>query len=77
MKRYLVFYADAYYPLGGIDDFIGDYDTIEEAIKVVQETHRKNIKDDVNWDYALANILDIQTSKVVFNTKNEINLVMS
>lgn len=31
MKRYLAFVGDAYYPRSGIQDFIGDFDNIEEA----------------------------------------------
>jgi hypothetical protein len=32
MKRYWLFYYDAYYPLGGMDDFIESFDSLEEAI---------------------------------------------
>ena len=32
MKRFLVFCCETYYPKGGMDDFIGDFDTIEDAI---------------------------------------------
>jgi hypothetical protein len=31
MKQYLVFVFDQFYPLGGWDDFVGSYDSIEEA----------------------------------------------
>lgn len=31
MKRYLLFGGADYYPGGGMNDFMGDYDTIEEA----------------------------------------------
>jgi hypothetical protein len=31
LKRFLAFGGDNYYPGGGWDDFIGDYDTIEQA----------------------------------------------
>ena len=31
MKRYLVFVGSDYYPLGGWGDFVGDYNTLEEA----------------------------------------------
>ncbi len=29
MKRYLAFYGMNYYPCGGMDDFIGDFDSLE------------------------------------------------
>lgn len=31
MKRYLLFAGDNYYPSGGVNDFVMDYDTVEEA----------------------------------------------
>ena len=31
MKKYLVFYGYVYYPEGGMNDFHGDFDTIEEC----------------------------------------------
>jgi hypothetical protein len=31
MKKYLVFAFWTYYPSGGMEDFIGDTDTLEEA----------------------------------------------
>jgi hypothetical protein len=40
MKRYLAFVGYAYYPNGGMDDFLGDFDTAEEAIKAINTTIR-------------------------------------
>lgn len=34
MKRYWLFVYDTYYPRGGMIDFAGSYDTIEEPIKL-------------------------------------------
>jgi len=31
MKRFFLFHWDGYYPEGGMNDFLGDFDTIEEA----------------------------------------------
>ena len=31
MKRFLAFAGSRYYPSGGWEDFIGDFDTLEEA----------------------------------------------
>lgn len=31
MKRYLLFSGEDYYPIGGWKDFIGDFDSAEEA----------------------------------------------
>ncbi len=38
MKRFMVFAGDSYYPEGGMADFLGDYETIEEAITAVTAT---------------------------------------
>lgn len=34
MKRYLVFFGNAFYPIGGWADFYSSFDTPEEARKV-------------------------------------------
>ena len=36
MKRYLVFVFDTYYPLGGMSDCKGDFDTLEECEKCLE-----------------------------------------
>jgi len=39
MKRYLAFAGETYYPGGGWEDYIGTYDTIEEARAVLKEKY--------------------------------------
>ena len=58
MKKYLAFYGDVYYPSGGMDDFIGDYYTKEEAIEAIKKAHVKNRLDDKVWEWAWANVWD-------------------
>lgn len=36
MKRYLLFKGAFYYPMGGWDDFAGDFGTLEEAVAAAQ-----------------------------------------
>lgn len=50
MKRYLLFAGNYFYPLGGWNDFVGDYDTIEEALQYavkewwhIVDSHTKSI----------------------------------
>jgi menaquinone-dependent protoporphyrinogen IX oxidase len=51
MKRYLLFAGEDYYPRGGWSDFIGDFDTIDEA---------KNYKIEyIDW----IQIVDLETGK--------------
>jgi hypothetical protein len=41
MKRYLLFAYDIYYPSGGQDDVIGDYDSLDEAKEAIKKnSHR-------------------------------------
>ena len=58
MKQYFAFYGDYYYPSGGMDDFVGDYDTKEEAIEAIEKTHLKNRPDDKVWEWAWGNVWD-------------------
>lgn len=37
MKRYLAFGGDQYYPGGGWDDFVGDFDSKGEAIEAAKK----------------------------------------
>lgn len=38
MKAYLLFAGSHYYPLGGVEDYIGDFDSIEEAVEEFHES---------------------------------------
>ena len=56
MKRYLLFIGKCYYPNGGMDDFVGDFDTIEECEKVYNckmregfNKHWKTLEKYLNW----------------------------
>lgn len=35
MKRYLAFFGHEYYPMGGMEDFIGDFDSVDEALQAI------------------------------------------
>jgi hypothetical protein len=49
MKQYFAFYGDCYYPSGGMDDFIGDFDTKEEAFQAIKKEYAKIITYDSFW----------------------------
>ena len=55
MKKYLAFYGAAYYPSGGMDDFIGDYETLEEAIQTINKKHKEDSYGET-WEYAWASV---------------------
>jgi len=58
MKQYLAFYGDSYYPSGGMDDFVGDYDTKEEAIESIEKAHLKHRPNDKAWEWDWGNVWD-------------------
>ena len=50
MKRYLVFFGSTYYPNKGMDDFIGDFDTNEEAVEAIKKASEEEDKEfDYSW----------------------------
>jgi hypothetical protein len=46
MKRYLVFFSANYYPSGGMDDFLNDFDTIEECKNTIDIRIKKDFNPD-------------------------------
>lgn len=54
LKRFLLFCGADYYPSGGWGDFVGDFETMEEALE------RKNV---INEEWF--QIVDIETAEVV------------
>ncbi|MCC7246266.1 MAG: hypothetical protein IT269_11350 [Saprospiraceae bacterium] len=66
MKNFLAFYGDAYYPSGGMGDFIGDYYTKEEAVLAIEDEHKKNMPHDIEWQYAWGHVWSSQDKAKVF-----------
>jgi hypothetical protein len=56
MKRYLVFSSACYYPGGGWEDFVGAYDTADEAFKVARDR-----EDDYSW----SQVVDLEAMKEI------------
>jgi hypothetical protein len=64
MKKYLAFYGAVYYPSQGMGDFIGHYDTLDEAIEHIT---KKNITEDKGlWDYYWGSIYDTEEKAEVW-----------
>ena len=62
--RYWAFMGDAYYPLGGMEDFVGDFNSLEEAIQfIAQKAKAENYRGtmDAYWCFAWAHIWDTET----------------
>ena len=49
MKRYFAFYGERYYPLEGMDNFLGDYDTIEESLDEIINVHLREGNEKKYW----------------------------
>ena len=68
MKRYWLFEQEQYYPSGGMLDFVGDFDTVEEAEDARTVKFNRYIVLEVK-DMYLRNtgyhILDTQERKIV------------
>lgn len=70
MKRFMAFYGSVYYPSGGMDDFVGDFDSMEEALEAI---NRKNAEDstydtdEVRWRYVWAHIYDTESRAEVWS----------
>lgn len=71
MKRYLAFYGNVYYPLGGMNDFVGDYDTEQDCEKAIEEKHAENLPDDSEREFVWKQIWDSQTRSFVVNTAKQ------
>jgi len=56
MKRFMIFAGENYYPSGGMNDFVGEFDTISQCI--IRLSKRR-----ADW----WNILDTQTKQVYNN----------
>ena len=54
MKQFLLFMGDQYYPSKAWNDFVGDFDTLEDALKETEESSK-------DW----YQIVDIETGQIV------------
>jgi hypothetical protein len=54
MQRFLLFGGDQYYPLGGWQDYKGDFDTKEQALKEA-----------ANWSWDWYQIVDSKKGEIV------------
>ena len=61
VKRFVIFRGDAYYPIGGWEDFWAACDSLEEC----HEHLATNIVDDYEW----AHIVDTDTGEQVWTAK--------
>ena len=65
MKNYLAFYGMDYYPEGGMEDFIGDFDTLEEAKNFIYDKHNK--EGNTSWDCLWCQIYSLSDRNYVYD----------
>lgn len=66
MKRFLAFYGNHYYPIGGMSDFIGSFDTVKEAVDNINFKHEKSGDTDDLGKYTWAHVWDSELDIQVF-----------
>jgi len=62
MKNYLAFFGSDYYPSGGMNDLLGDFDTLDDAIEAIQKEKSNSKYGDV-W----AHVFSIKDNKEVYS----------
>lgn len=70
MKRYLAFCFQLYYPYGGWDDYIGDFDTIEEAKTAL----RKHAAEE-NFYQTTLQVVDTKTKKCIWDIQKKMKRI--
>lgn len=63
MKRYWLFEGKEYYPNGGMEDFVGDYDSVDGAKTAFDNAQAAEVKENRKADWA--QIADSTTAKIV------------
>lgn len=65
MERFIVFGGHCYYAAGGLHDFVGSFETIEEAVEAATATEKVHPYIDRQQDvYEWWHILDAATGKI-------------
>jgi hypothetical protein len=67
MKQFLAFFGLNYYPNGGINDFSGDFDTLEEAIDHLEKEARHDEAYD-GWSYQWGHIYDTEKRMIIWES---------
>lgn len=64
MKRYFAFYGSTFYPNEAMEDFIGDFSTLDKCLSIIK---LKNIEqDDCSYHYSWALIYDTKIRQYVY-----------
>lgn len=67
MKRYMLFVGDTYYPSGGIKDFYGSYDDLDDLLNDAQSMLHGEMPKSRNRPFEQSpwmNVFDVQAGKI-------------
>lgn len=64
MKRFIVFRYDCYYPSGGMNDVVKDFDEATDAIHYLENTRN---------DYDYSQVFDRLSGKIIHKVKGDID----
>lgn len=74
MKRYWTFFGDKYYPLGGMKDFVGDFEDKFDAIDALVEHESKHNSGQHKariWSDFWAYVYDMETQEIVWTSSED------
>lgn len=66
MKQYFAFYGDIYEPNGGMKDFIGDFELIDDAKAAIESARANDRPDDDEYLYCFCHIWDSINRKFIY-----------
>lgn len=71
MKRFFAFYGENHSAQGGMSDFIGDFDDLEEAIHFIREKDKNEVLNYRNWEISWGEVWDSEDRKFVWESGSE------
>ncbi len=71
MKNFLAFYLTRDNPQGGMDDLIGDFDTLDEAINAIDHWKWQHDPEDYEWNVTWASVYSLRDKGYVYDTNQD------
>lgn len=67
-KNFMAFLGKAYYPSGGMNDHVGDFNDLDTAIKAIVENAKKDsYHPETPWEDMWAHIWDVEKQEVIWD----------
>lgn len=68
LKRYLAFFGPFESIVGGMNNFVGDFDTIESAKRKIYRSRKKH---EDTWQSSWGHVYDIKTNEYAWESPNK------